>query len=187
MSDPAPDVFWRSSLRFDGPRLVELREEAGLSRRDLAARLQVPWQLLALWESGPTGTSPDGRLLHEPMASQVMDLARALDTHPVDLYRSLDDEPAGDQDHEAGSRDATGQVLDGLRLRAMRRSRRWSIPQAAARARVHVATIQAAEAGRTINAGALLRLLELYEPSQAPLEALCEVVVRSRRTRKGRP
>ena len=67
----------------------------------------------------------------------------------------------------------------------MRKLRGLSCPQAAARARVTLADIQAAESGRAINAGALLRLLQVYEPGEAPGAVVPTVVLRAGPRRGG--
>ena len=63
----------------------------------------------------------------------------------------------------------------------MRKLRGLSFPEAAVRARVPVATIQAAEAGRAINTGALLRLLQVYEPGEDLVKVMAGAFVVMRR------
>jgi transcriptional regulator with XRE-family HTH domain len=161
-----------NTLRFSGPRLADRREEAGYSRKALASRLGLPWQLIALWEASSPSDPPRAYPAHEPSASQLQDLARVLDAHPVDFFASYEDAPASEKDEERAAGKASGIRLDGEKLVRMRKLRGLSYPQAAARARVTVADIQAAENGRTINTGALVRLLQVYEPGKDSAHAL---------------
>ncbi|MCK6478837.1 MAG: helix-turn-helix domain-containing protein [Planctomycetes bacterium] len=173
----------RSTCHFSGSRLSDLREEAGLSRKALAARLRLPWELISLWESSPAPDSPRALPAHEPTASQLQDLAREIDCHPSDLFANFEDAPASEKDEERAAGKASGIRLDGERLARMRKLRGLSYPQAAARARVLVAAIQAAEAGRTINTGALLRLLQVYEPGEDPVKVVSSLILARRRFR----
>ena len=175
-----------NTLRFSGPRLAELREEAGLSRKTLSARLGLPWELIALWESSPAPNAPRAYPAYEPTASQLQDFARELDCHPSDLFHSYEDAPASEKDEERAAGMASGIRLDGEKLARMRKLRRLSYPQTATRARVTEAAIQAAEAGRTINAGALLRLLQVYEPGKDRVKVMAKVIVRRHRVRRRR-
>ncbi len=171
----------KSTLRFHGTRLTDLREDAGISQKALATRLGLPWQLVSLWESSPAPNSPRAYPLHEPSASQLQDLARELDAHPSDFFHSHEDAPASERDEERAAGKASGIQLDGEKLARMRKLRGLSYPQASARARVPVAAIQVAEAGRTINTGELLRLLQVYRPRDAAVTVL-PVVLRSPRS-----
>jgi len=173
----------KSTLRFSGPRLVEVREEAGLSQKTLAARLRLPWALIALWESSPAPDSPRALPDHEPSASQLQDLARELDAHPIDFFRNYADASASEKDEARAAGKASGIRLDGEKLARMRKLRGLSYPQAAARARVPVAAIQDAEAGRTINTGALLRMIEVYGCGGDPVRSLPGVLLSPKRRR----
>jgi transcriptional regulator with XRE-family HTH domain len=176
----------QNTLRFHGPRLTDLREEAGLSEKALASRLGLPWQLIALWEASLAPDSSRAYPAHEPTASQLQDLARILDAHPSDLFGSYEDAPASEKDEERAAGKASGIHLDGRKLAIMRKLRGLSYPQAATRARVPVTAIQAAEAGRTINTGALLRLLKVYEPKMDPVAVMSGVIVQGRQVRRRR-
>jgi len=178
-----------NTLRFSGLCLTELREEASLSRKSLAVRLGLPWEIVSLWESSPAPGSPRACLAYEPTASQLQDLARELDAHPLDFFHSYEDAPALEKDEERAAGRASGIHLDGEKLARMRKLMGLSYPQAATRARVPVAAIQAAESGRTINTGALLRLLQTYEPKEDPLTVMARVIAQSLRgeRRGGRP
>jgi transcriptional regulator with XRE-family HTH domain len=171
-----------STPRFHGPRLANLREEAGLSQKALASRLGLPWQLISLWESSTAPDSPRAYPAHEPTASQLQDLARILDAHPIDFFHDFADAPASEMDEDRAAGKASGIRLDGERLARMRKLRGLSYPQAAARARVSQSEVQRAEAGRTINTGALLRLLQVYEPEEDPVHSLPTVIVQGRRS-----
>jgi transcriptional regulator with XRE-family HTH domain len=173
-----------STRRFCGFRLTDLREEAGLSQKALSARLGLPWQLIALWEASPAPDSPRAYPAYEPTASQLQDLARALDAHPSDLFHSYEDAPASEKEEERASRMASGVRLDGRKLAIMRKMKGLSYPQAATRARVSQDEVRRAEEGRTINSGALLRLLHVYEPKKDPVEVMGGVLIQTRRVRR---
>lgn len=174
----------RNHLRFHGPRLAEIREETGVSRKALAARLGLRWEIISLWESSSAPELAWEYPDYEPSASQLQDLAAALDAHPSDFLHSHEDAPASEKDEELAARKATGIRLDGDKLARMRKLRGLSYPQVAARARVRVVNVHAAESGRTIGLGALLRLLSVYAPDKDSLLVLREVVVRKRPTRR---
>ncbi len=178
-----------NTLRFHGPRLTDIREETGLSVKDLASRLFLDWRLVSLWEATSALDSPRVYSSFEPSASQLMDLARVLDAHPSDFFSSYEDALAGEEDDLHGSFTGFGLTLDGDRLVLMRKLKGLSYPQAAARARVTERSIRQAEEGRTIGTGALLRLLQVYEPRKDPVSLLPTVLVRDRgpRLTRSRP
>ncbi len=74
MSDTRSDLVDRSAtanpssntLHFHGPALCSIREETGVSRKTLAERLVLPWQLIAVWE--------DEHSEHCPSSDQLMAL-----------------------------------------------------------------------------------------------------------------
>ena len=167
-----------NTLRFSGPRLTEIREEAGVTRKALAARLGLRWEIISLWESSSAPEMASEYPDYEPSASQLQDLAVALDAHPSDFLRSHEDALASEMEEERASGRASGVRLDGEKLARMRKLGGLSYPQVAARARVSVAELHAAEAGRTIGMGALLRVLSAYAPDRDPLLVLREIVVR---------
>ena len=107
-----------------------------------------------------------------------MDLVTVLNSHPSDCFHSYENVSASENDEEQASSMASGIRLDGRKLAIMRKVEGLSYPQAAARARVPVAAIQAVEDGRTINTGALLRLLQVYEPKEDPVEVMPKIIVR---------
>lgn len=148
--------------------------------------LGVHLQVVPLWESFPASDSLTEHPAHEPTASQLQDLARILDAHPTDFLHSYEDAPASEKDEERAAGKASGIRLDGEKLARMRELRGLSYPQAAARARVPVVAIRAAEAGRTINTGALLRLLGVYEPGKDTVDVMTTVLVRNSRRVRGR-
>lgn len=110
----------KSTHKFSGPRLAEIREEAGLSMKALATRLVLPWQVVSIWESSPAPVSLRAYPAYEPTASQLQDLARELDCHPIDLFHSYEDAPAAGEDDERAAGRASGIRLDGDKLARMR-------------------------------------------------------------------
>src|SRR5688572_19178446 len=104
---------YASTLRFSGLRLTDLREEAGLSRKALAVRLGLPWQVVSLWESSTAPASPRAYPAQEPSASQLQDLSRVLDSHPIDFFHDFADAPASEKDEERAAGKASSIRLDG--------------------------------------------------------------------------
>lgn len=141
--------------------------------------MKVDWRLIALWESSSAPETSASYSAREPSASQLMELARILNAHPLDFFQSYENALASEKEEERASRTSSGICLDGRQLAIMRKVRGLSYPQAATRAKVSLDEVRRAEEGRTINTGALLRLLQAYEPRRAPVEVMATVVVRS--------
>lgn len=143
-----------NALSFHGPALCSIREEAGVTRKALASRLGLPWQVISLWEDEHAASCPD--------ANQLMALCRELSAQPTEFLVSLQDEPATDERHEQAAGRALQVVLDGPALELERVRQGWSRPQAATLARVTDEQLFQAEDGHWIDLGALLRIVWLY-------------------------
>lgn len=66
----------RQTAGFDGARLLEARERSGMTRAELARRLQTGWEVVAQWETGEC----------QPRPRTIPAIAAAVGVPTTDLY-----------------------------------------------------------------------------------------------------